>query len=157
MPEYREATCKPHAKAAQDFVPIKNQIPRMDIGYVRNNFHQLIDQIEDEAILHELYQLLLNYQQKQENGDFRDNMTDEQKQELEQALAESESDENLISHEEVMNRARKWKKTVVWRKKAADKFLHIVAYLHDDWSAKEAKQFIDRVELQVQLLSRFPH
>ena len=82
----------------------------MDIGYVRNNFHQLIDQIEDEAILHELYQLLLNYQQKQENGDFRDNMTDEQKQELVQAVAESESDENLISHQEVMNRARKWKK-----------------------------------------------
>jgi len=54
--------------------------------------------------------LLLNDQQKQENGDFWDNMTDEQKQELEQAIAESESDENLISHQEVMNRARKWKK-----------------------------------------------
>jgi len=82
----------------------------MDIGYIRNNFHQLIDQIEDEAILNELYQLLLNYQHKKENGDFWDNMTDEQKQELEQAIAESESDENLISHQEVMNRARKWKK-----------------------------------------------
>jgi len=54
--------------------------------------------------------LLLNYQHKKENGDFWDNMTDEQKQELEQAIAESESDENLISHQEVMNRARKWKK-----------------------------------------------
>ena len=42
----------------------------MDIAYVRDNFHQLIDQIEGEAILHELYQLLLNYQRKQENGDF---------------------------------------------------------------------------------------
>lgn len=82
----------------------------MDIEHVKSNFHQLIDRIEDEAVLHELYQMLLNYQQKKESGDFWDSMTDEQKQELEQALAESESDENLISHQDVMNRARKWKK-----------------------------------------------
>ena len=82
----------------------------MDIGHVRSNFHQLIDQIEDETILSELYQMLLNYQQKKESGDFWDSMTDEQKQELEEALAESESDENLISHQDVMNRASKWRK-----------------------------------------------
>jgi len=48
-------------------------------------------------------------------------------------------------------------KTLVWPKKAADKFLNIVTYLHDDWSAKEADEFIERVERQVHLLSRFPH
>lgn len=92
------------------YLSVNQTLSRMDIGHVRSNFHQLIDQVEDETILSELYQMLLNYQQKKESGDFWDAMTDEQKQELEQALAESESEENLISHREVMKRARKWKK-----------------------------------------------
>ena len=48
-------------------------------------------------------------------------------------------------------------KAIVWRKRAADKFLNIIDYLFEEWSAKEANEFIDRVELQVQLLSKFPH
>lgn len=77
---------------------------------IKNDFHQLIDQIEDEKILQEVYEILKNYQKKQ-GEDFWDSMTEEQRQELNKALLESEKEENLISHEEVMKQANKWKKT----------------------------------------------
>ena len=61
-----------------------------------------ISEVEDEAVLLQIKALL------EEAIDWEDRMTPEQEAEMRQAIAESEDEENLISHEEVMKQAREW-------------------------------------------------
>ena len=82
----------------------------MNINKIRYNFHHLIDEIENEKILEQFYEVLKSLRKEKHKIDFWDLFTDEQKKELEQAWEESEKEENLISHNAVMEDAAKWLK-----------------------------------------------
>lgn len=83
----------------------------MTVQELRQRFHYLIDNIEDENLLKGFYEVLYqNYYEKdtESEGDFWEALTDEQKEELLEALKESEKEENLIPHEQVIDNARQW-------------------------------------------------
>ncbi len=75
---------------------------------IKEDFHHLIDIIEDEQVLNGYYQLIkLN---TGEYGQLWNNLTEEQKAELLIAYDESFDPRNLISHEEVKKQHEKWLK-----------------------------------------------
>lgn len=76
---------------------------------IKEEFHHLIDSIEDEAVLKAYFQLVqsLNIEQ---SGDLFNKLTDEQKRELLLADDESSNEENLISHDDVKAEYSKWLK-----------------------------------------------
>lgn len=47
-------------------------------------------------------------------------------------------------------------KRIIWRKKASDNLIEIVSYLQENWSPKDARNFIDLVDQKVDLLTKFP-
>ncbi len=77
---------------------------------LRLNFHHLIDEIENEKILTQFYDLLKTFKRKNDKKDFWDLFSKKQKLELELAWEESEKEENLVSHDEIMKEAKKWLK-----------------------------------------------
>ena len=77
---------------------------------LKSDFHTLIDEIENENILRQVYDILKSFKKKRESTDFWDLFTPKQKRELELAWEESEKEENLVSHDEVKKEAKKWLK-----------------------------------------------
>ncbi len=83
----------------------------MALTEVKNDFHNLIDEINNEKILSHFYELLKTLKDNKENQtDFWDLLSDEQKNELDLAIKESEDESNWISHEEVMRESKEWLK-----------------------------------------------
>ena len=80
----------------------------MSIKEIKTNFHHLIDEIENEKILKQFYEVLNGFSKKNRTVDFWDTLTEEQKKEIDLAWEESEKEENLIPHNEVMKEANKW-------------------------------------------------
>jgi hypothetical protein len=75
---------------------------------IKEDFHHLIDTIEDEQVLNGFYQLIrLN---TGEYGQLWNNLKEEQKNELHIAYDESFDPRNLISHEEVKKQHERWLK-----------------------------------------------
>jgi len=70
-------------------------------------FHKLIDNIEDEGLLNEYYNLISRLSNSQE-GELWNTLTPEQKEELMLSYEESRDPKNLISHEEVVAQFSKW-------------------------------------------------
>lgn len=70
-------------------------------------FHKLIDNIEDEGLLNEYYNLISRLSNSQE-GELWNTLTPEQKEELMLSYEESKDPKNLISHEEVVAQFSKW-------------------------------------------------
>lgn len=81
----------------------------MTIKQIKTNFHHLIDEIDNEKILKNFYEVMNGFSPKNKTVDFWDTLTQEQKRELELAWEESEKEENLISHNEVMKETNKCK------------------------------------------------
>jgi len=77
---------------------------------IKSSFHSLIDECKDLKLLEQFYDLLKNMQEKESGKDFWDELTDEQKSEIQMALDESEDESTLIKHEVVMDKAREWSK-----------------------------------------------
>jgi hypothetical protein len=77
---------------------------------VKEDFHHLIDTIEDEQVLIGYYQLVKQLSDNQ-NGQIWNTLTEEQQQEVLLAYDESFDEKNLISHEEVKRQHEKWLKT----------------------------------------------
>lgn len=75
---------------------------------IKEDFHHLIDTIEDEQVLNGYYQLIKS--NTGEYGQLWNNLTEEQKAELLVAYDESFDPQNLISHEEVKKQHEKWLK-----------------------------------------------
>lgn len=75
---------------------------------IKDRFHQLIEQIEDEALLKEIYEMV--YQQADQKGDFWHSLTAEQQADLKNALKETEDESNLVDNDTVLTNARKWLK-----------------------------------------------
>jgi len=77
----------------------------MDVTELRANLHNMIDKISDKNILKALRTLL--YEKAASKADWWDTISQEEQEEIEQGLSEADRGE-VISHEEVMKRYKKW-------------------------------------------------
>lgn len=74
---------------------------------LKNNFHLLIDRIENESILSKFY-TIMDRANKNKDGELWKNLSPEDKEELLLSYSESEDDKQLISHTEVKKKYKKW-------------------------------------------------
>ncbi|MDB5031144.1 hypothetical protein [Mucilaginibacter sp.] len=75
---------------------------------IKDDFHHLIDSIEDEQLLKSYYQLIqINHSQ---NGHLWNKLSEDEKGELLVAYDESLDSDNLLSHEQVKHQHKQWLK-----------------------------------------------
>ena len=74
---------------------------------LKKNFHLLIDSIDNENLLVSFYDLIKKRSSTKE-GQLWGRLTTQEQEELISALEESENPENLISHEEMVKKHKKW-------------------------------------------------
>ncbi len=79
----------------------------MNTAELKRNFHLLIDSIENEALLANLYDLIKKRSSTKE-GQLWDRLTYQEQEELITALGESENPEYLISNDEMKKKHAKW-------------------------------------------------
>jgi hypothetical protein len=73
----------------------------MEIDLLKNNIHNLIDQIQSQQLLEEYFQEMKTILQKS-NSSAWDSLSDSQKKEVLLSYQESENKENLLDHNAVM-------------------------------------------------------
>lgn len=76
---------------------------------IKEDFHHLIDTIDDEQLLKDYYKLIQRLNTDQ-TGSLWNNLNETEKQELLSAYDESFDENNLISHEQVKQQHEKWLK-----------------------------------------------
>lgn len=76
---------------------------------IKDDFHHLIDTIEDEELLKSYYQLIQRINNDLD-GSLWNALNEEEKKELLIAYDESFDENNLLSHEQVKLRHEKWLK-----------------------------------------------
>lgn len=74
---------------------------------IKSNFHQLIDEIDNEGLLMKFYDLLLK-SKVQKEGELWNQLSDEQKNEVLIAESESKYKKNLIDHNTQKAKHQKW-------------------------------------------------
>jgi len=74
---------------------------------IKDDFHHLIDSIEDEQLLQRYYELIQKINDNQ-NGQLWNDLSEEAKEELMLAYEESFDNNNLISHDQVKQQHEKW-------------------------------------------------
>lgn len=74
---------------------------------LKQNFHQLIDSIDNKKLLHNFYDLLKKRSSAKE-GQLWDKLSAQEQEELLISLEESKNPDNLIDHEEMRKRHKKW-------------------------------------------------
>jgi len=74
---------------------------------LKKNFHLLIDSIDNENLLVSFYDLIKKRSSTKE-GQLWCRLTSQEQEELLEALEESKKPENLISHEEMVKKHKKW-------------------------------------------------
>ncbi len=79
----------------------------MDSLEIKKNFHNLIDSIDNESLLLNFYNLLKN-KATSKDGLLWESLTRKQQEELYLAFDESEKPENLINHEVMRKKHKKW-------------------------------------------------
>lgn len=77
------------------------------IEVLKEQFHDLIDGINDESILVQYYRELSDVALLKDN-DLWSDLTEEEQADIKAAIDESEDEANLISHEEVKKKYAKW-------------------------------------------------
>jgi len=77
----------------------------MDVIELRTDLHNMIDKITDSKVLNAVKTLLSG--QAPEQVDWWDTISDEERAEINQGLAEADRGE-IIPHEEVMAKYKKW-------------------------------------------------
>ncbi len=75
----------------------------------KDEFHKLIDRIDNEQLLKGYFELILRLNNNQ-TGKLWDSLSSEEKEELLLSYEESLDPKNLISHEDVMAQHDKWLK-----------------------------------------------
>ncbi|MBL4587256.1 MAG: hypothetical protein JKX84_09410 [Flavobacteriales bacterium] len=75
----------------------------------REEFHKLIDTIEDDVVLKAYYQLV-SVLKKQKNGHLWNSLAADEQDELLVSYEESMKEENLVRHNVVMEKHLKWRK-----------------------------------------------
>jgi hypothetical protein len=76
---------------------------------VKDDFHHLIDTIEDEQLLKSYYQLIQTMNNNSD-GTLWHGLSENQKEELLLSYDESFDENNLLSHEQVKRQHEKWLK-----------------------------------------------
>lgn len=76
---------------------------------IKDDFHHLIDTIEDEQLLKNYYELIQNMNNNS-GGKLWNRLSDDEKKELLIAYDESFDENNLLSHEQVKAQHSKWLK-----------------------------------------------
>ena len=76
---------------------------------IKDDFHHLIDTIEDEQLLKNYYQLIQTMN-KNSDGTLWSALNEEEKKELLIAYDESFDEKNLLTHEQVKLQHEKWLK-----------------------------------------------
>jgi hypothetical protein len=74
---------------------------------LKKNFHLLIDSIENENLLISFYELMKKRSSTKE-GQLWNRLTQKEQDELLLSLEESENSDNLISHDEMVKKHKKW-------------------------------------------------
>ena len=74
---------------------------------LKNNFHHLIDSIDNENLLRKFYELMLRKRSTKE-GALWGKLSKEERDELLLANEECENPENIIAHEDVKQKYSKW-------------------------------------------------
>ena len=74
---------------------------------LKKNFHLLIDSIENENLLISFYELIKKRSSTKE-GQLWNKLTQKEQDELLLSLEESENSDNLISHDEMVKKHKKW-------------------------------------------------
>ena len=74
---------------------------------LKKNFHLLIDSIENENLLISFYELMKKRSSTKE-GQLWNKLTQKEQDELLLSLEESEISDNLISHDEMVKKHKKW-------------------------------------------------
>ncbi len=74
---------------------------------LKRDFHKLIDSIDNEQLLSAFY-ALLKRKAENEEGKLWQNLTAEQRNALKNAFQESEHAENLVGHDTVRKKFKKW-------------------------------------------------
>jgi len=74
---------------------------------IKKSFHHLIDSIDNENILLFFYDMMKRKSSTKE-GQIWSTLSREQQEELMLSVKESEDSMNLISHEEMKNKHKKW-------------------------------------------------
>ncbi len=74
---------------------------------IKNNFHILIDSIDNDQLLLKFYDLMKN-RTAVKDGKLLSRLTKQEQEELLSALNESDLEENLISHDKMMKKHKKW-------------------------------------------------
>lgn len=78
----------------------------MDKQQLKNEFHKLIDSIEDEAMLQMLYEDAVEYTVT----DVDDEFTEDQMAEIKEGLRQIEKG-NFITHDEMLEKIKAWRNT----------------------------------------------
>ncbi len=78
-----------------------------DLVVLKNNFHQLIDNLNDIQVLETLYKLVSSFQREQAT-DILDDLTLPQQQRLQQSLQQSENLASLHTHDNVKHEIQQW-------------------------------------------------
>jgi hypothetical protein len=76
---------------------------------IKEDFHHLIETIDDEQLLKGYYQLIQQLNNNQ-TGNLWKNLSETEKQELLLAYDESFEEKNLLSHEQMKQQHDKWLK-----------------------------------------------
>ena len=79
----------------------------MDALEIKNNFHKLIDSIDNDNLLISFYNLLKN-RSSMKDGQLWNRLTLQEQEELYFIIEESESKENLIPNDEMKKINKKW-------------------------------------------------
>jgi hypothetical protein len=79
----------------------------MKTSDIKNNFHNLIDRIDNDSLLIKFYDLMIKSTINKE-GQLYDQLTNEQKNILMLAEEESNDPANLISYNDQKKKHRKW-------------------------------------------------
>jgi len=74
---------------------------------LKQSFHHLIDSIDNENLLINFYDLIKKRSSAKE-GQLWNKLTDQEQKELLLSLEESKNPENLIDHEEMKTKHKKW-------------------------------------------------
>ena len=81
----------------------------MNLLTLKGGLYELISRIEDEALLIQL-QNVVKEVIEENKSDFWDELDSEQQAALEKALQESQQEENLVTHQLVLNKYQQWPK-----------------------------------------------
>ena len=74
---------------------------------LKNNFHQLIDTIDNETLLKKFY-TIMSRAKENTDGKLWKKLSPEERNELLLSYEESENDNNLIPHSEIRKKYEKW-------------------------------------------------